>query len=377
MRNVLYEDIHDPSNPAADSQLKEETRLAEIVEENRILLGLYEDAIGRANTKTTEAEVARIEFDQIFDAVADPTWVVNEQYEVVRINRAFLDLIGIKERVTALSKKCYELFPSPSCHIARCPLKHIRKTKQRLEIEEEREISPGRKVPFLVTAMPLFGLASELVGMVQHFTDITERKRYEDALRQANRELEQLAAVDALTGLANRRIFDERLHAEWALMAREQQPFSIIICDIDFFKNYNDYYGHQSGDACLKAVAKCIKSAVQRPADLAARFGGEEFSILLPNTHSGGACYLAEKIRTGIYSMKLQHARSPVSDSVTICLGVATVVPSTDCNGAEKLLKAADQALYASKMNGRNRVTVAPSPVSAPDDLPVMPPHSP
>ncbi len=366
MRDVPSEYIHDPSDPAPDSQLKEETRLAEILEENRMLLGLYEDAIGRANTKTTEAEVARIEFNQIFDAVADPTWVVNDRYEVVRINRAFLDLLRVKEKETALSKKCYELLPSPSCHIAQCPLKHIRKTKQRLEIEEEREISPDRKVPFLMTAMPLFGLASELVGMVQHFKDITERKHYEDALKQANRELERLAAVDGLTGLANRRIFDERLHAEWDRMAREQQPFSIIICDIDFFKNYNDYYGHLSGDACLKAVAMCIKSAVQRPADLAARYGGEEFGILLPNTHSGGACYLAEKIRTAICSMKRKHARSAVSDSVTICLGVATVVPSTQCDGAEKLLKAADQALYVSKMDGRNRVTVAPSPVSVP-----------
>jgi diguanylate cyclase (GGDEF)-like protein/PAS domain S-box-containing protein len=329
-----------------------------------VLLGLYEDAIGQANTKTTEAEVARIEFDQIFDAVADPTWVVNDRYEVVRINRAFLDLLRIKEKETALSKKCYELLPSPSCHIAQCPLKHIRRTMKRLEIEEEREISPDRKVPFLMTAMPLFGLASELVGMVQHFKDITERKRYEDALKQANRELEQLAAADGLTGLANRRIFDERLHAEWMRMAREKQPFSLVLCDIDFFKKYNDYYGHQSGDACLKAVAKCIKSAVQRPGDLVARYGGEEFGILLPNTDSGGAFQLAEKIRTAICSIKLEHARSAVSDSVTICLGVATVVPSMECDEAEKLLKAADQALYASKMNGRNRVTMAPRPVS-------------
>jgi len=360
MRDLPTENGHEVSDPDPDPALSAENRLADILEENRMLQELYEGALGLANTKTTEAEVARIEFDQIFDAVGDPTWVLNKRYEIVRINRALLDLVGIKERETALSEKCYELLPSPLCHSDQCPLRRIQKTKGRVEVEEEREIVTGRKVPFLTTTMPLFGIASDLVGIVQQFKDITERKHYEDALREANRELEQLATADGLTGLANRRIFDEKLHSEWARMARENQPFSVVICDIDFFKKYNDYYGHQSGDACLKAVAKCIQNAVRRPGDLAARYGGEEFGLLLPNTHSEGAFQLAEKIRTAICDMKLAHARSPVSDSVTICLGVATMVPSKESDGPEKLLKAADEALYTSKRNGRNRATMAP-----------------
>jgi len=362
MRDVPLEDTCNFSDPAPDSPSTPKNRLAELAEENRVLLGLCEEALGRANTKTTEAEIARIEFDQIFDAVADPTWVVDKECRVVRINRAFLDLLGLAEREGALSRKCHELLSSPLCLTPKCPLRQIQSTKGRIELEEEWQVASDKRIPFLMTAMPLFGLASELVGMVQYFKDITERKHYEEALKKANRELEALAAQDGLTGLANRRTFDQRLHAEWMRMAREKQPFSLILSDIDFFKKYNDYYGHQSGDACLKAVAKCIQESVHRPGDLAARYGGEEFAILLPNTPSQGAFQLAEKIREAIFGLNIEHACSGIADRVTICLGVAATIPlSSEGRAAERLLQAADQALYISKENGRNRTTVAPA----------------
>jgi diguanylate cyclase (GGDEF)-like protein len=205
--------------------------------------------------------------------------------------------------------------------------------------------------------MPLFGLAGELVGIVEQFKDITEIKRYQGALEEANKELEQLAAIDALTRLANRRVFDERFSEEWMRMRREKNPFSLILCDIDFFKNYNDHYGHQQGDDCLKAVAARIKECVHRPADLVARYGGEEFAILLPNTPFEGGYHLAEKIREVVWEMKRDHARSEVSDRVTLSLGVSTVIPYDKTKSPEDLLKAADTALYASKREGRNRVT--------------------
>ena len=335
-------------------------RVTDFREEDRDLSALYEEAMERANTKTMEVEVARLEFSQIFNAFGDPTWVLNNQYEVVRINQAFIDFLGLKDKGSALFKKCYELFSSPSCHGAQCPLNCIQRKKQRIETEQEIELSSNKKVPFLVTAMPLFGLTSELIGAVQQYKDITERKRHESDLRRAYKRLEQLAALDGLTRLSNRRIFDERLEAEWKRMARNKQPFSIVLCDIDFFKKFNDYYGHQSGDDCLRAVADCLKKSVRRPGDLVARYGGEEFGILLPNTNSQGAFKLAETIRVAVCGMKREHARSEVNNSVTICLGVATSVPSPEGDGPEKLLKAADQALYASKNNGRNCVTAAP-----------------
>ena len=140
-------------------------------------------------------------------------------------------------------------------------------------------------------------------------------------------------------------------------MKRERQPFSLILCDVDFFKLYNDHYGHQEGDECLKAVAECMKSCIHRPADLAARYGGEEFVVILPNTSSNGAYHLAETIRTAIVSMKREHIRSEVNDVVTLSFGVATVVPPIEGGNAEALVKTADDALYESKKAGRNLVT--------------------
>ncbi len=334
-----------------------EQHLTDLQEENRALSDLFEETIARVNTLTMEVEIARLEFEQIFNSVGDATWVINERYRVVRVNRAFLNLLGLKEKEAAISRKCFDLFPSRICQTSKCPLEQIRTKKQRVEMDEEREIGNGRKVPFLLTAMPLFGLAGELVGMVEQFKDITDRKRYQEALEKANKELEQLAAIDGLTQVANRRIFDERFEQEWLRMKREKQPFSLILCDIDFFKRYNDHYGHQLGDDCLKAVAACIKESVHRPADLVARYGGEEFGILLPNTPFEGAYHMAEKIREVVFEMKWEHAASEVGDSVTLSLGVATIIPSEDSDSAEKLLKSADKALYASKAAGRNRVT--------------------
>jgi diguanylate cyclase (GGDEF)-like protein/PAS domain S-box-containing protein len=355
---------NNPSSPpqayieqGMENQQTVEQKLSELEEENRTLSDLFEESVGRVNTLTMEVEIARLEFEQIFNSVGDATWVINDRYGVVRINRAFLNLLGLKEKEAAITKKCFELFPSRICQTPKCPLEQIRRKKQRIEMDEEREIGQGLKVPFLLTAMPLLGLAGELVGMVEQFKDITDRKRYQEALEKANKELEQLAAIDGLTQVANRRIFDERFQQEWLRMKREKQPFSLILCDIDFFKRYNDHYGHQLGDDCLKAVAACIKDSVHRPSDLVARYGGEEFGILLPNTPFEGAYHMAEKIREAVLKMNREHAASAVGNSVTLSLGVATVIPAEESGSAEKLLKSADKALYASKTAGRNRVT--------------------
>jgi len=359
MNTTSSNDGQIPSERDLSHKQTVEQQLAELKEENRTLSDLFEEAIARANSLTMEAEIAHLEFEQVFNSVGDATWVINTEHTVIRINRAFLNLLGLKDKESAVAKKCYDLLPSKSCQTSKCPLEQIRKKKQRIEMDVEREINRSKTVPFLLTAMPLFGLTGELVGIVEQFKDITERKRYQEALEKANRDLEQLAAIDGLTQLANRRIFDERLEEEWLRMKREKQPFSLILCDIDFFKHYNDYYGHQLGDECLKAVAACIKNCVHRPADIAARYGGEEFGILLPNTPFEGAYHLAEAIRRAVWEMKREHIRSKISDSVTISLGVATVIPSAKDGSAVNLLKSADKALYASKEAGRNRVTAA------------------
>jgi diguanylate cyclase (GGDEF)-like protein/PAS domain S-box-containing protein len=179
------------------------------------------------------------------------------------------------------------------------------------------------------------------------------------ALQQANQELERIATLDGLTKIANRRRFDIYLDQEWQRLSRDQQPLSVILCDVDYFKLYNDCYGHQAGDYCLQLVANAMKTAIKRPADLLARYGGEEFVVLLPQTNHQGALQVAEQLRSVVQALKMGHEQSPINDYVSASVGVATVFPISE-ESPDKLVAAADQALYQAKQQGRNRVCVAP-----------------
>ncbi len=173
-------------------------------------------------------------------------------------------------------------------------------------------------------------------------------------LQVANQELKQLASMDGLTQLSNRRRFDECLELEWKRLAREQQPLTLIMCDVDHFKRYNDAYGHLGGDACLRKVAQAIQVSIKRPADIAARYGGEEFAVILPNTDAQGGMNVAHQIQSHIKDLKLPHTDSPTNDFVTLSLGVACFVPTLSLS-LNALIEAADGALYQAKAAGRNQ----------------------
>ena len=177
-------------------------------------------------------------------------------------------------------------------------------------------------------------------------------------LEEANAILKQLSAQDGLTGIANRRHFDEELDREWKRAMRSDASLSLIMIDIDTFKLYNDLYGHQHGDECLKKVAAALRDGLKRSGDLCARYGGEEFAVILPDTQPEGAARVAEALREGVAALRLPHARSTVSRIVTVSLGVSSMVPS-DENEPASLIARADEALYLAKQSGRNRVCVA------------------
>ena len=185
----------------------------------------------------------------------------------------------------------------------------------------------------------------------------TELQRSEALLKKANFELEKLVNIDGLTQVGNRRCFDDRLKMEWQRLSRDVQPISLILFDIDYFKLYNDLYGHQMGDACLTAIAQTVKQVLSRPADLVARYGGEEFVIILPNTDIQGALIVAEHIRIAITNLGIVHQSSSISDIVTISLGVASLLPNSKQELAT-LIKQADTALYRAKQQGRNQSVV-------------------
>jgi diguanylate cyclase (GGDEF)-like protein len=183
-----------------------------------------------------------------------------------------------------------------------------------------------------------------------------------EELQQENERLLALVNVDELTQIGNRRHFDSCLRAEWKHNARDESPISLILCDIDYFKIYNDTYGHQAGDSCLRSVAQAIRRSLQRPADVAARYGGEEFAIVLPQTDAAGALLVAERIRTKVKALNIVFNPNSVeclpNSVMTISLGIASVVPGPE-NDAATLVLAADEALYDSKRHGRDRITMS------------------
>jgi diguanylate cyclase (GGDEF)-like protein len=194
----------------------------------------------------------------------------------------------------------------------------------------------------------------ELVSAVAlELSGFIERKQTEEDLKLANKELTRLANLDGLTEIANRRCFDESLHREWLRMKREKSPLALLLTDIDYFKLFNDHYGHQAGDECLRQVAQVMAKCCQRPADLVARYGGEEFAILLPNTDLAGAVYIAEKIQTELEKISIPHQYSAVGNQLTLSIGVASMIPSDEILH-EVIITAADQALYQAKGKGRN-----------------------
>lgn len=202
----------------------------------------------------------------------------------------------------------------------------------------------------------------------------TENKRQSDQLRQANIELEQriaerteelvkanerlmkLTVEDALTGLANRRRFDTSLELEIRRARREGEPLSLFMCDVDFFKRYNDHYGHIAGDKCLQRVADMLRTTFKRASDLPTRYGGEEFSVILPGTDGAGAKVAAERVRQAMMALGIVHEWSDVAANVTLSIGAVTLLPGKDAHATD-LIRKADEALYRSKANGRNRVT--------------------
>jgi diguanylate cyclase (GGDEF)-like protein len=180
-----------------------------------------------------------------------------------------------------------------------------------------------------------------------------ELKAAKEAVEAANQELQRIANLDSLTQVANRRRFDEKLNQEWRRSLREQTSLSLILCDIDYFKPYNDFYGHQAGDDCLRKVAGAIASILQRPGDLVARYGGEEIAVILPNTGTEGAIRIAELIQLGIKQLQIPHAKSQVNEYVTLSLGISTQLPNSEYR-PEILVGSADKALYVAKERGRN-----------------------
>ncbi|OGH00087.1 MAG: hypothetical protein A2600_00250 [Candidatus Lambdaproteobacteria bacterium RIFOXYD1_FULL_56_27] len=236
--------------------------------------------------------------------------------------------------------------------------------KRRLGERGSYEITMRHKdnhdIPVLLEAIPTIfdpenGEAIQSIGLM---VDLTERKAWEAELQRLNEKLMEYSKTDSLTGLANRRSFDEYINQERARAIREKWDLSLVIIDIDFFKKYNDGYGHLKGDDCLRKVAAVFKRSVKRAIDLVTRYGGEEFAVVLPSTSTEGAFQVAENLRIAVAEAQIPHLFSSVAPHVTISVGVATL-RAGEAITVDRLIVLADEALYQSKTEGRNRVTKA------------------
>ncbi|WP_234302878.1 sensor domain-containing diguanylate cyclase [Pseudomonas phenolilytica] len=216
----------------------------------------------------------------------------------------------------------------------------------------------GRYVWIRDVVHVLRNAAGEVEALVGFMFDISERKQTEQQLLQLQKQLEELSYQDGLTGVANRRMFDNRLQMEWSNAQRNRLPLSLILLDIDYFKQYNDHYGHVRGDDCLKSVGQALSGAAVRPRDLLARYGGEEFVLLLPETDAQAAAQVAERCRQLIRGQNIQHAHSQVAPLLTISLGVGTLIPGP-LDQPQAFLERVDRLLYKAKHQGRNQAVLA------------------
>lgn len=234
--------------------------------------------------------------------------------------------------------------------------------------DQEQLRKQDRSVEIMIKALRntfqvLSRLSLDLISVNRSLDErVAERtaalQKANEALVVANQKLEVYSQTDGLLRIANRKYFDSRLNDEWNRAIREQYPIGLLMIDVDFFKNYNDHYGHLAGDACLQAIAKAASCKIVRAIDLLARYGGEEFVVMLPNTDMDGAHKVALSICESVSKLQIPHAASSVVDYVTVSVGVASILPDRQST-TDQAVAAADRALYVAKQQGRNRVCLA------------------
>lgn len=308
-----------------------------------------ESSIERANQLAMEAEKAYVEINQIFKTVSGGIVLINKDCEIIRHNATFLTMAGVTG-AEAKSQKCYVAFHSSLCDTPECPLTKIKNGAKRVESQVEKELPSGEKIYYSIISTPFLGLVGELMGMVEHVTDITTRVHAELALKESEVRYKELSIVDELTGLFNKRHFNETLRQESDRAMRYDHPLSMIIMDIDNFKHFNDTYGHAEGDRVLAIMGKIISESI-RTTDRGNRYGGEEFTVILPDTGSEEAIAVAERIRQHFAEHDF-YPRNGEKVNKTVSLGITQLRPEDTPNS---FLKRADKNLYQAKESGKNR----------------------
>ncbi|MBA3015510.1 MAG: diguanylate cyclase [Proteobacteria bacterium] len=307
-----------------------------------------EGSIEHANQLAMDAERAYIEVNQIFKTVAGGIALVNNDFEIIRNNETFLKMANTTADQVK-SRKCYEAFHSTLCNTPECPLTRINNGEKRVESQIEKQDINGETIYYSIVSTPFRGLVGELLGMVEHITDITTKVKAEILLKESESRYKELSIVDELTGLFNKRHFNETLRNETDRSRRYNRPLSMIIMDIDNFKHFNDTFGHAEGDKVLSVMGKIITQSI-RTIDRGNRYGGEEFTVILPDTTAEEAIFVAERIRQTFAATDFFPQQGEKVNK-TVSLGITQFLTEDTPNS---LIKRADRNLYQAKESGKN-----------------------
>tara|TARA_Y100001956_G_scaffold82895_1_gene106557 strand:+ start:1504 stop:3255 length:1752 start_codon:yes stop_codon:yes gene_type:complete len=311
--------------------------------------------------KRKDTEVALAQRDtilqNILESSPDSIGIFNENMVYQACNKPFVTALGISDVDDLIGKRLQDVIPNESYRrLSETDNKVLYEGKS-LRYIDRVVSSNGESTWYDVVKSPFRDPASGTNGVLIMARDVSERYLAEQRLEEANLELERLSFIDGLTQISNRRRFDEQLETLWNIHIREKQPLTVMLCDIDFFKGFNDFYGHQKGDEALIKVAEVFEHVLPRSSDCVARYGGEEFGFILPNTTVEGAKKVADRIHQGVAQLAIAHQASEVSSIVTASVGLVSIVPQPYDN-SDSIVALADSALYQAKANGRNQTCV-------------------
>ncbi|KOA21452.1 phytochrome-like protein cph2 [Clostridium homopropionicum DSM 5847] len=333
-----------------------ETSMKRILDNNNFVKELIAVTRDISKNKEIQKEVfmSNARFSTLINSMEDVVFTIDKELSYSGVFGKWYTKIGLKEE-DIVGKKIREVFPDQNHRIHEESA--IKALKGEHVVYNWSLIANNKYLFYQISLSPMENSKGEIIGVVAIGRDITKEVIIENELKISNEKLKRLSFLDGLTNIPNRRYFDEYMSIKWQNASGTSIDFSMIMIDVDYFKAFNDTYGHIKGDECLKIISKEIRKCLRKPGDLICRYGGEEFAIVLPETSTKDAEIVAHRIRSKVEDLKILNSNSPINPYITVSIGFATLKPNKDTL-YKTLISNADRALYKAKEKGRNRIEI-------------------